>query len=103
MKVKIKKTGEIINVAEYATVALEKCNSNGDPIELGFDEIELIQETSSDIDWEQRRYELVKDFESALLSNPEIMSISGIQKGAQRILESVFDVADNMILRLKQK
>ena len=30
MKARIKKTGEIINIAEYAKVVLESCDSYGD-------------------------------------------------------------------------
>ena len=60
MKARIKKTGEIINIAEYAKVELESCDSYGIPIEYGFDEVEILQDKSDDIDWEQRRFELVK-------------------------------------------
>lgn len=67
MKARIKETGEIINIAEYARVALDKCDSYGNPIEIGFDEVEILQEKSNDIDWEQRRYELAKDFTATLL------------------------------------
>lgn len=45
MRVKIKKTGEIINVADYATIVLDKCDSYGNPIELKLEEIELIDNT----------------------------------------------------------
>lgn len=69
MKARIKKTGEIINIANYATVTLEKCDSYGNPIELRFDEVEILQEPTSDIDWEQRRYEIAKDMMAAFLSN----------------------------------
>ncbi len=45
MKVKIKKTGEIINAADYATIVLDKCDSYGNPIELKLEEVELIDNT----------------------------------------------------------
>lgn len=74
MKARIKKTGEIINIANYAKVTLDKCDSYGNPIELGFDEVEILKEPTSDIDWEQRRYEIAKDvffyrLESSPLTN----------------------------------
>lgn len=53
MKAKIKATGEIINIADYAKVTLDKCDSWGNPIELGFDEVEILQEPTSAIDWGQ--------------------------------------------------
>ena len=35
MKARIRKTGEIINIANYAKVMLDQCDSWGNPIELG--------------------------------------------------------------------
>lgn len=69
MKARIKKTGEIINIVPYAKVTLDLCDSYGNPMELGFDEVEILQEPTSDIDWEQRRYEIAKDMMAAFQSN----------------------------------
>jgi hypothetical protein len=69
MKVRIKKTGEIINIADYARVVLDKCDSYGNPIEVGFDEVEIIQDNPSNIDWEQRRYEIAKECVVVLMRN----------------------------------
>ena len=69
MKARIKNTGEIINIAPYAKVTLDLCDSYGNPIELGFDEVEILQEQISDIDWEERRYEIAKEVLAAFLSN----------------------------------
>lgn len=70
MKAKINKTGEIINIADYARVTLESCDSYGNPLELGFDEVEILQEKSDDIDYEQRRHEIAKELMKAFASNP---------------------------------
>ena len=71
MKARVKSTGEIINIADYARVTLDKCDSYGSPIELSFDEVEILQERSDNIDWEQRRYELAKAAMQGILSNEE--------------------------------
>ena len=42
MKARIKKTGEIVNLAPYAKITLDQCDSWGNPIELSPEEIELI-------------------------------------------------------------
>jgi len=55
MKVKIRKTGEIVNVAEHATIELEMCDSYGDPICMAPEDIELIQETTEDEHWQDVR------------------------------------------------
>lgn len=71
MKARVKATGEIINIADYARVTLDKCDSYGSPIELSFDEVEILQERSDNIDWEQRRYELAKAAMQGILSDKE--------------------------------
>jgi hypothetical protein len=72
MKARIKKTGEIINVAEYAKVVLDSCDSYGDPLELGFDEVEILQDKSDNIDWEQRMFEIAKDIYSRNYGNSKV-------------------------------
>lgn len=75
MKVRVKETGEIINIADYARVTLDKCDSYGSPIELSFDEVEILQERSDNIDWEKRRYEIAKSAMQGLLCAPIIEGI----------------------------
>lgn len=67
MKARIKETGEIINIAEYAIVKLDKCDSYGNPIEMPFESVEILQDKSDDIDWEQRHYDLAKNFTAVML------------------------------------
>lgn len=55
MKARIKATGEIVNLASYATITLERCDSWGNPIELKPEEIELIQEQTVDEHWQNIR------------------------------------------------
>lgn len=78
MKARVKATGEIINIADYARVTLDRCDSYGNPIELSFDEVEILQERSDNIDWEQRRYELVKAAMQGLISNSFFMKNLGM-------------------------
>lgn len=80
MKARIKKTGEILRVADYTLIAMENCNSRGNPLEYKPEEIEFIPDTPAinEIDWEQRKFELVKAAMQGLLSNPYWM---GLKKG----------------------
>lgn len=55
MKARIKKTGEIVNISEYARITLDQCNSWGNPIEVRPEDIELIQETTEDEHWQNVR------------------------------------------------
>lgn len=70
MKAKIKTTGEILKVADYAVIAMESCDSYGNPLEYSPEAVELIDDTPAkdNIDWEQRRFELVKAAMQGLLS-----------------------------------
>ena len=92
MKAKIKKTGEIINIASYAKVMLDQCDSWGNPIEVGFDEVEILKEPTSNIDWEQRRYEIAKDVFAEIY---DIFQNEHLEKVAVR-------AADALIAELKK-
>ena len=69
MKARIISTGEIINIAEYARVTLDKCDDYGNPIEVSFEDIELIKDSSSNIDWQQVRIQSSIAAMQALRSN----------------------------------
>ena len=98
MKARVKATGEIINIADYARVTLDRCDSYGNPIELSFDEVEILQERSDNIDWEQRRYELVKAAMQGFCSNPhqQIMDAD-----SNMVAEWSNGFADSLIKKLK--
>lgn len=55
MKAKIKKTGEIVNLAFDAVITLDQCDSWGNPIEMNPEEVELIQEPTEDSHWQDVR------------------------------------------------
>lgn len=69
MKVKVKETGEIIDVEPYFYA---KINST-DPM-IHKNDIELI-EPNADIDYEQRRYEIAKEALTAIMSNNDFYSL----------------------------
>lgn len=110
MKARVKATGEIINIADYARVTLDRCDSYGNPIELSFDEVEILQERSDNIDWEQRRYELAKVVMQALTSNSFWMKNLGVclDESSNRNIDAIeivsiesINYADAMIKKLK--
>lgn len=73
MKAKIIKTGEIINIAEYAKIELDVCDSYGNPISVRPEDVELIPDVKEDncpnIDWEQRRYEIAREILPSIAEN----------------------------------
>ena len=58
MKARIKATGEIVKLAEYAKITLDMCDSYGNPIELKPEDVELIPDNNGDTSityWNQVR------------------------------------------------
>lgn len=60
MKAMIKATGEIVEVSCILTKKLEETLVGNKFLEFTPDEIEILSDRTSDIDFEQRRFELVK-------------------------------------------
>lgn len=44
MKARVKATGEVFEIASYATIPMECCNSFGNPLSFSFDEVEILSE-----------------------------------------------------------
>ena len=119
-KVRIKETGEIINIAEYARVTLDKFDSFGDPITLPFDEVEVINEPTieelearhailleqSDMPSEERmRYELAKAAIPTAWSvcvKYDYSTSKYSHIGDEDIAKESLDIADAIIKQLKE-
>ena len=98
MKARIKKTGEIVNIAEYAKIALEQCDSWGNTIELKPEEVELIQEQTEDEHWQDVRERAV------IAAMQGVMSFFGsIDYNKETIAKLAVEQADALIEELKKK
>ena len=69
MKARIISTGEIIKIADYARVTLDKCDDYGNPIEVPFNDVELLKEPLNTIDWQQIRIQAAIAAMQSLRSN----------------------------------
>ena len=79
MKAKIISTGEILKIAEHATIAMDVCDDYGNPLQISPEDIELIHEdttSKNNIDWEQRRFEIAKDALQGMLINPKFLDLA---------------------------
>lgn len=103
MKARIKKTGEIVNLASYATITLDCCDSWGNPIELKPEEIELIQDKTDDFDWQSFRNQASKDILCATLSGGTASGMIGIIPEKETIVKASIEIADELIKQLKEK
>lgn len=99
MKARIKETGEIGDVLCWDDVEKTKLSIllKGSVCTIPYQNIEIIQLGSS-IDWEQRRYELVKAAMQRLCSNPheQIMNAD-----SNIVAEWSICFADSLIKKLK--
>ena len=98
MKAKIKKTGEIVNIAEYAKITLEQCDSWGNPIEVKPEEIELIQEQTEDEHWQDVRER------AAIAAMQGVMNFFGsIDYNKETIAKLAIEQADALIAELRKE
>ena len=101
MKARIKKTGEIVNIAKYATIELDQCNSWGNPIKVKPEDIELIQEPTKDEHWQDvRERAAIAAIQGMLSCGEGAFSYQGI---TDEIARSAVDYADSLIEELKRK
>lgn len=74
MKAKIIQTGEIVTIIAISTEHMTiQCYGNDGIVRLmslSRGDIEIIPDTEKTIDWEQRRYEIVKDIVANSFSTP---------------------------------
>lgn len=116
MKARIKKTGEIVNLASYAKITLCQCDSWGNPIELNPEDVELIDDaTESSVNWERVRIDaaiaamgktldmITHDYQS--YHNIVTEGFSGKKKKTfpNEIAEFSVSCADALVERLKNK
>lgn len=116
MKAKLKKTGEIINIAEYDMVKLDKCDSYGNPIEVDYDDVEKfyddndypigmpkfkipsVLEVDDNIDWKQTR------IQAAIAATQGFCANSNMgDNEAFRIAKWAVEQADALIEELKKE
>lgn len=99
MKARIKETGEIGDVLCWDDVEKTKLSIllKGSVCAIPYQNIEIIQLGSS-IDWEQRRYELVKAAMQGFCSNPHEQIMSA---GSNMVAEWSIGFADSLIEKLK--
>ena len=97
MKVRIKSTGEIKKVADYAMVTLDTCDSYGAPGQVSLEDIELIQESADNTDWEQIRIQAAVSTMHALRSN-----VAYNYSGHKDIAELAVRYTDALIEELKK-
>lgn len=44
MKARVKATGEVFTIADYARVVVDACNSHGNPLDFSYEEVEFVDD-----------------------------------------------------------
>lgn len=105
MKARIKATNEIVNIAEYARITLEQCDSWGNPVEVKPEEIELIDETKQRI--ETPLVEILEaNFEKECRFKIVVAAIPAVvvrNKSDKRIAADACDIADAVFDEWKKR
>jgi hypothetical protein len=97
MKAKIKATGEIINIASYTKITLDKCDSYGTPIEVRPEDVELIDNVEEDSYWQNVRVQ------AAIAAMQGVMKYFGSIDKKWTIAKLAVEHADALIKQLKEK
>ena len=99
MKARMKESGEIVTLAPYARIALDQCDSWGNPVEVAPEEIELVQ----DSDWQAFRAEAAKDILCAILNGGTASGMIGLVAEKESIVKRAMEIADELINQLKEE
>lgn len=105
MKARIKKTGEIVNLASYARITLDQCDSWGNPIEMKPEDVELIQEPTEDEHWQYVRERAAIAAMQGMMANPELLESTGFSGTYYKwhIERKAVEYADALVEQLKKK
>ena len=95
MKARIKKTGELVNIASYAKITLESCDSWGNPIEVSPEDVELINDTPSQDHWQDLRER------AAIAAMQGLLTESGDAYLESVIAKEAIIYADALVKKLK--
>lgn len=105
MKAKIIETGEIIDFKgssiEFGTCTWIDSKNIIHQCTMPNGGIEILEK--SNIDWEQRRYELAKTAISSILSNPRWDKVSELGFYKKNVVGNALSYADEMIKQLKKE
>lgn len=106
MKARVKSTGEVFEIASYATIPMECCDSFGEPLCFCFDEVEILSEgndlkesEASDY-WTRLEHQYAGMAMQGLVTRGEVLG-SSVQKIARDIAEISCEVAHALVEKFR--
>ena len=111
MKARVKATGEVFEIASYATIPMECCDSFGNSLSFSFDEVEILSEEndlkeSEAFDyWTRLEHQYAGMAMQGLCANPIFMKDheGDFQVNEDMVAVYACDIAHALVERLKEK
>ena len=100
MNARIKKTGEILQIASYAKITMDACDSWGNPLKFNPEEVELITEVTEDEHWQDVRERAAIAAMQAILGNTRNQVTSEMLNVMPK---NAVIIADKLVEQLKKK
>ena len=106
MKARVKATGEVFEIASYATIPMECCDSFGEPLRFCIDEVEILSEENdlkeSNVSeyWTRLEHQYAGMAMQGLLANHYITDRIDI---SVLITETASAIANALVEKLKEK
>lgn len=107
MKARVKATGEVFEIASYATIPMECCDSYGNPLSFCFDEVEILSEGNdlkeSEVPdyWEKLKHQYAGMAMNALLLTNNIRN--GDLEGMRECNTNAMAIAHALVEKLKNE
>lgn len=108
MQIRVKATGEILNIAKWLRIVTDKCDSYGIAITFAPEDVEFLSNIESigknckEIDWEERRFELCKAALTGSLASPVVEGVDP-NPSMQSMAKHIILIADTIISELKKQ
>lgn len=104
MKARVKATGEVFEIASYATIPMECCDSFGEPLHFCLDDVEILSERndlkeSDDPDyWARLEHQYAGQFMQAMISSSDYIDVS-----EEAMADASLRIAHALVQKQKEK
>ena len=107
MKARVKATGEVFEIASYATIPMECCDSFGEPLRFCFDEVEILSEENDLRESDEPDYWTRLEHQYAGMAMQAIVTNCGSHDYASELDELLvtpcIEIAHALVEKLKEK
>ena len=103
MKARVKATGEIFEIASYATIPMECCDSFGNPLSFSFDEVEILSEGNDLKESEASDYWTRLEHQYAGMAMQGIVSKQSVGHNLNTITDVCCNIAHALVKKMKEE